>query len=111
MRGKRYRRGDRVKIYIHPSVSPEMIAWMNKQSDLTSFFFYGAQQLHKQVGEIDVSKILPSSHVFSLYVEKAPLLKIEVDPLKKLIPLQKESTGILEKKVWHAIHEIDCPYF
>ena len=83
MRSRRYKRGDRVKINIHKSVSPEMLAWLNKQSNPTNFFFFAAQQLFKQVGDIDVSKIIPSSHVYSLYVEPSSLLKVEVNPFKK----------------------------
>ena len=58
-----------------------MLAWLNKQSNPTNFSF-AAQQLFKQVGDIDVSKAIPSSHVFSLYVEPSSLLKVEVNPFK-----------------------------
>lgn len=67
MRSRRYKRGDRVKINIHKSVSPEMLAWLNKQSNPTNFFFFAAQQLFKQVGDIDVSKLYQAA-MFSHYM-------------------------------------------
>ena len=87
--------GDRVKINIHKSVSPEMLAWLNKQSNPTTFSLQ--QQLFKQVGDIDVSKAIPSSHVFSLYVEPSSLLKVEVNPFKN-VPLEaNKSTDNIKK--------------
>ncbi|EJQ51827.1 hypothetical protein A6279_22490 [Bacillus wiedmannii] len=111
MRSRRYKRGDRVKINIHKSVSPEMIAWLNKQSNPTNFFFFAAQQLFKQVGDIDVSKAIPSSHVFSLYVEPSSLLKVEVNPFKN-VPLEaNKSTENIKKKSWESVDQLDCPFF
>lgn len=110
-RHKRYKRGDRVKIYINHSVPPEMIAWLNKQSNVTSFFFYGVQQLFKQVGDVDVSKTLPNSHVFSLHVEHASMLKFEVSPCKKIMMEKQEPARCMEKEPWKYIDQIDCPFF
>ncbi|GLV64343.1 hypothetical protein Bmyc01_30130 [Bacillus mycoides] len=111
MRSRRYKRGDRVKININKSVSPEMIAWLNKQSNPTNFFFFAAQQLFKQVGDIDVSKTLPSSHVFSLYVEPSSLLKVEMNPFKN-VPLEtSKSTENVKKKSWESVDQLDCPFF
>ncbi|KFN04619.1 hypothetical protein D0U04_29520 [Bacillus clarus] len=111
MRSRRYKRGDRVKININKSVSPEMIAWLNKQSNATHFFFFAAQQLFKQVGNIDVSKTLPNSHVFSLHAEHSPILKIEVNPFKKVELENNKSTESIKKKSWESVDQLDCPFF
>ena len=84
MRSRRYKRGDRVKINIHKSVSPEMLAWLNKQSNPTNF---------------------------SLYIEPTSLLKIEVNPFKN-IPLEvNKSTESTKKKSWDSVDQLDCPFF
>ncbi|MEY8348125.1 hypothetical protein AALF16_07365 [Bacillus cereus] len=111
MRRKKYKCGNRVKIHLNKSVSPEMIAWINKQSDVTNFFLYGAQQLFKQVGDIDVSKTLPSSHVFSAYTESTSMFKIEVNPFKNVTMRKKESAEQLENMPWAFTDELDCPFF
>ncbi|PFA22746.1 MULTISPECIES: hypothetical protein [Bacillus cereus group] len=111
MRRKKYKCGDRVKINLNKSVSPEMITWINKQSDVTSFFLYGVQQLFKQVGDIDVSKTLPNSHVFSVYIEPTSMFKIEVNPFRNITMKKKESTGSVEDKPWALTDELDCPFF
>ncbi|PEU77689.1 hypothetical protein COL26_29070 [Bacillus thuringiensis] len=54
-------------------MSPEMIDFINKQSDLTMFFLYAAQQLHKQIGNTDVAEILPRKYTFTLDNETQPL--------------------------------------
>ena len=104
MRSRRYKRGDRVKINIHKSVSPEMLAWLNKQSNPTNF------ELFKQVGDIDVSKALPSDHVFSLYVEPSSLLKVEVNPFKNMT-LDTNTSTENAKKLWESVDQLDCPFF
>ncbi|MDM5188655.1 hypothetical protein QUF99_15405 [Bacillus sp. DX4.1] len=111
MRRKRYKRGDRIKINLNKYASPELISWINNQSDITKLFLYGIQQLYKQVGDIDVAKVLPNNHVFSLHVETASLLKIEVNPLKEFKSIEKGSSKLLEQKVWKTLDRIDCPYF
>ena len=86
-----------------------MLAWLNKQSNPTNFFFFAAQQLFKQVGDIDVSKALPSSHVFSLYVEPSSLLKVEVNPFKNMTLGTNTSTENA-KKLWESVDQLDCPF-
>ncbi|EEK50455.1 hypothetical protein bcere0002_25030 [Bacillus cereus ATCC 10876] len=88
-----------------------MLAWLNKQSNPTNFFFFAAQQLFKQVGDIDVSKALPSSHVFSLYVEPSSLLKVEVNPFKNMTLDTNTSTENAKKKLWESVDQLDCPFF
>ncbi|MED1116602.1 hypothetical protein [Bacillus paramycoides] len=111
MRSRRYKRGDRVKLNINKSVSPEMIAWLNKQSNPTNFFFFAAQQLFKQVGDIDVSKTLTNSYVFSLYTDPSPLLKVEVNPFKNIPVDNNKSTESIKKKSWESVDQLDCPFF
>lgn len=58
-RKKIYESGDRIQVSLSKNLSPEFLDWINSQSDLTNFFLYGAQQLYKQTGNIDVINILP----------------------------------------------------
>ncbi|MBJ7961138.1 hypothetical protein JDS77_26215 [Bacillus cereus group sp. N28] len=73
MARKIYKAGDRANVYIKKDISPEMIDFINKQSDLTMFFLYAAQQLHKQIGNTDVAEILPRKYTFTLDNETQPL--------------------------------------
>ncbi|MCU5092614.1 hypothetical protein [Bacillus toyonensis] len=73
MARKIYKAGDRANVYIKKDISPEMIDFINKQSDLTMFFLYAAQQLHKQIGNTDVAEILPRKYTFALDNETQPL--------------------------------------
>ena len=66
MRSRRYKRGDRVKINIHKSVSPEMLAWLNKQSNPTNFFFFAAATLLNK-WEILMCQKLYQAAMFSHY--------------------------------------------
>ncbi|HDX9577645.1 TPA: hypothetical protein ROX88_001142 [Bacillus pseudomycoides] len=76
MARKVYKAGDRANIYIKKDISEEMLEFINKQSDLTMFFLYAAQQLHKQIGDTDVAEILPRKYTFSLNAETRPLTTI-----------------------------------
>ncbi|PFS40805.1 hypothetical protein COK65_18785 [Bacillus thuringiensis] len=73
MARKIYKAGDRANVYIKKDISPDMIDFINKQSDLTMFFLYAAQQLHKQIGNVDVAEILPRKYTFALDNEIQPL--------------------------------------
>lgn len=73
MARKIYKAGDRANVYIKKDISPEMIDFINKQSDLTMFFLYAAQQLHKQIGNTDVAEILPRKYTFALDNKTQPL--------------------------------------
>lgn len=73
MARKIYKAGDRANVYIKKDISPDMIDFINKQSDLTMFFLYAAQQLHKQIGNVDVAEILPRKYTFTLDNETQPL--------------------------------------
>ncbi|EEM48117.1 hypothetical protein P4G85_22300 [Bacillus cereus] len=74
MARKVYKAGDRANVYIKKDISEEMIDFINKQSDLTMFFLYAAQQLHKQIGDTDVAEILPRKYTFSLDAETKTLI-------------------------------------
>lgn len=65
-RNKDYSQGDRINIYLSRDVPPEFINWINKQSDLSSFFLYAAQKLYEQTGYVDVSEIMPRKINFDL---------------------------------------------
>lgn len=74
-RNKDYAQGDRINIYLSRDVPPEFIEWINKQSDLSSFFLFAAQKLYQQTGFIDVSEIMPRKINFDLSsVDKSPVL-------------------------------------
>lgn len=57
-----------------------------------------------------MSKAIPSSHVFSLYVEPSSLLKVEVNPFKSLPLEANKSTDNIKKKSWEAVDQLDCPF-
>ncbi|MDA2593795.1 hypothetical protein PDQ30_26590 [Bacillus cereus group sp. Bc065] len=84
MARKIYKAGDRANVYIKKDISPDMIDFINKQSDLTMFFLYAAQQLHKQIGNVDVAEILPRKYTFALDNEIQPL-PIEHDEGSKTV--------------------------
>jgi len=73
MARKVYKAGDRANVYIKKDISQEMLDFINTQSDLTMFFLYAAQQLHKQIGNTDIAEILPRKYTFSLDAETKPL--------------------------------------
>ncbi|MFV1456797.1 hypothetical protein [Bacillus mycoides] len=66
MARKVYKAGDRANVYIKKDIAEEMLDFINNQSDLTMFFLYAAQQLHKQIGHTDVAEILPRKYTFAL---------------------------------------------
>lgn len=65
-RNKVYQQGDRINIYLSRDLTPEFIEWLNKQSDLSNFFLYAAQQLYQQTGFVDVSEVMPRKINFDL---------------------------------------------
>lgn len=58
-RTKIYKSGDKIQVSLNKDLSPEFINWINKQSDLTNFFLYGAQELYKEFGDIDIVNVMP----------------------------------------------------
>ncbi len=65
-RNKVYQQGVRINIYLSRDLTPEFVEWINKQSDLSNFFLYAAQQLYQQTGFIDVSEVMPRKINFEL---------------------------------------------
>ncbi|MFI9225278.1 hypothetical protein ACIGQ5_22570 [Peribacillus frigoritolerans] len=86
-RKKDYAQGDRINIYISRDVPPEFMEWINKQSDLSSFFLYAAQKLYQQTGFIDVSEIMPRKINFDLSsLDKSPALAPKTYEEEKMEP-------------------------
>lgn len=122
MARKVYKAGDRANVYIKKDISEEMIDFINKQSDLTMFFLYAAQQLHKQIGDTDVAEILPRKYTFSLDAETKPLT-IKQDEASKPVHLlaldqthvetnqeitkARESHDEEENKSWNKLDDLD----
>lgn len=125
MARKVYKAGDRANVYIKKDISPEMIDFINKQSDLTMFFLYAAQQLHKQIGDTDVAEILPRKYTFSLDAETKPLTTgptkqdeesqpihsstIDQTPVETKKDLAKpgEAHEVQEEKSWGSLDDLD----
>ncbi|KIQ77000.1 hypothetical protein RW25_29890 [Bacillus sp. L_1B0_8] len=103
MARKIYKAGDRANVYIKKDISPDMIDFINKQSDLTMFFLYAAQQLHKQIGNVDVAEILPRKYTFALDNETQPL------PIKHNEDSKTVHTPVLDQTHIEASQEITNP--
>ncbi|MGG0261448.1 hypothetical protein ABEY48_09740 [Bacillus mycoides] len=126
MARKIYKAGDRANVYIKKDISPDMIDFINKQSDLTMFFLYAAQQLHKQIGNVDVAEILPRKYTFALDNATQPLpinhdedfktVHIPVSDQTHIETSQKltnpgESHEEEENKTWNKLNDLeDDPY-
>ncbi|MGH0951423.1 hypothetical protein [Bacillus mycoides] len=122
MARKIYKAGDRANVYIKKDISPEMIDLINKQSDLTMFFLYAAQQLHKQIGNTDVAEILPRKYTFALDNETTPLpIKHDKDATSVHTPVSNqthietsqeitnpgESHNEEENESWNKLNNLD----
>lgn len=125
MARKVYKAGDRANVYIKKDISPEMLKFINKQSDLTMFFLYAAQQLHKQVGNVDIAEILPRKYTFSLdaqtkhlktvpeeqqiSVSSASLSQSPVESNDKTAEIRATQEEP-QKTSWESLDEIEDPY-
>lgn len=122
-RKKVYEQGDRINIYLSRDLTPEFIEWINKQSDLSNFFLYAAQQLYQQTGFVDVSEVMPRKINFDLSSEdNTPQLQAEVNSTVKKeenIPDTKNVPGIVldseeqkndEKAAWSGVEDLEDPY-
>ncbi len=69
-RTKIYKKGERMNIFLSRDLTPEFLDWINKQSDLSSFFLYAAQQLYEKTGFVDVAEIMPRKINFDITNEK-----------------------------------------
>ncbi|OOR04000.1 hypothetical protein BW900_24270 [Bacillus mycoides] len=122
MARKVYKAGDRANVYIKKDISHEMLDFINKQSDLTMFFLYAAQQLHKQIGDTDVAEILPRKYTFSLDaetktlttkqdVESLPIHSSTLDQMNletnKEITKARETHEEQKEKSWGSLNDLD----
>lgn len=98
MARKVYKAGDRANVYIKKDISHEMLDFINKQSDLTMFFLYAAQQLHKQIGDTDVAEILPRKYTFTLDSETKPLPIKQEEASKPVHSLALDQTHVETKQ-------------
>ena len=128
-RNKVYKQGDRINIYLSRDLTSEFVEWINKQSDLSNFFLYAAQQLYQQTGFVDVSEVMPRKINFELSSEDKTLLT-EKMPIKQekakepaIIqekankPEEADSEGIFEDDkqheedaAWSSIQDLDDPF-
>ncbi|PFK20862.1 hypothetical protein [Bacillus cereus] len=122
MARKVYKAGDRANVYIKKDISQEMLDFINNQSDLTMFFLYAAQQLHKQIGNTDVAEILPRKYTFSLDSKTKPLTVKQDEEAKSVhtpaldqthvetnqeITKHRESDAEEENKSWSKLDDLD----
>lgn len=122
MARKVYKAGDRANVYIKKDISHEMLDFINKQSDLTMFFLYAAQQLHKQIGDTDVAEILPRKYTFSLDaetktlttkqdVESLPIHSSTLDQMNletnKEITKARETHEEQKEQSWGSLNDLD----
>ncbi|WP_332633085.1 hypothetical protein [Halalkalibacter flavus] len=117
IRNKEYKQGDRINIYLSRDLTPEFIDWINQQSDLSNFFLYAAQQLHKQTGTVDVSEVMPRKINFHLPKTDKPTSKMEEPVEKRSIPEPEplmeekefidESQSIKKDETWANIEDMD----
>ena len=90
-RKKNYIQGDRINIYLSRDIPPTFIEWINKQSDLSSFFLFAARKLYEDTGFVDVSEIMPRKINFDLALtDKSPR------PLSTLTETETEEEPIIE---------------
>lgn len=87
-RSKVYKQGERINIYLSRDVTPEFVEWINKQSDLSNFFLYAAQQLYQQTGFVDVSEVMPRKINFELTSE---------DRTAKMLSSQEQTKSVIEE--------------
>lgn len=101
-RNKEYSVGDRINIYLSRDLTPEFVDWINKQSDLSNFFLYAAQQLYQQTGFVDVSEVMPRKINYDLTSEvKTPQSQgyvIPTAPDKANTPETTEPPNVNEHK-------------
>lgn len=77
---KTYQQGEKVQVYLNKSITPDFLEWINKQSDLSNFFLYAAQQLYEKTGFIDVSDIMPRKINFDIVTNTATTSIADTEP-------------------------------
>ncbi|MFD2616466.1 hypothetical protein [Terrilactibacillus laevilacticus] len=113
-RNKEYKQGDRINIYLSRDITPEFIDWINKQSDLSSFFLYATRQLYRHTGNIDVSEVMPRKINFDLSAENRSMEAPEnvtsppaPSPTKDEEELIDESESSKTEEKWASIENLD----
>ena len=114
-RNKVYQQGDRINIYLSRDLTPEFVEWINKQSDLSNFFLYAAQQLYQQTGFIDVSEVMPRKINFELSSTDKVTLPIREQAIieqpesttkdEETIPVAKNESK--EQESWAGTENLD----
>ncbi|MGM0867386.1 MAG: hypothetical protein ACQEWF_22210 [Bacillota bacterium] len=109
-RNKIYQQGDRINIYLSRDLTPEFVEWINKQSDLSNFFLYAAQQLYQQTGFVDVSEVMPRKINFDLSstdTPHSPIEKTKKELSNKKIPEEMTEEEKGKDSVWSSIEDLD----
>ena len=116
-RNKVYKQGDRINIYLSRDLTPEFVDWINKQSDLSNFFLYAAQQLYEKTGFVDVSEVMPRKINFDLPGIEAlsdTSTKIQKEEIQSREEMDKEEIDESEEKketdTWASLDDLDDPY-
>lgn len=114
-RNKVYQQGDRINIYLSRDLTPEFVEWINKQSDLSNFFLYAAQQLYQQTGFIDVSEVMPRKINFEISSTDKVTLPIREQTIieqpesttkdEETIPVAKNESK--EQESWAGTENLD----
>lgn len=121
-RNKVYKQGERINIYLSRDLTPEFVEWINKQSDLSNFFLYAAQQLYQQTGFVDVSEVMPRKINFDLPIADKPTPQHVNEEIEqpteehKKTDEERETEGIFEEEkededsAWSSIQDLDDPF-
>lgn len=112
-RNKVYKQGDRINIYLSRDLTPEFVEWINKQSDLSNFFLYAAQQLYQQTGFVDVSEVMPRKINFEFSspgnTTLPPQQQVQIEqPIKNVeetISVEKNTSE--EQTAWSGTENLD----
>lgn len=117
-RKKEYKQGDRINIYLSRDLTPEFIEWINKQSDLSNFFLYAAQQLYSKTGYVDVAEVMPRKINFDLSATDLPVLEeskkvLKETEIKETETKEEQSEPVKEDKqtkAWSDIEDLEDPF-
>lgn len=124
-RTKKYDKGERINVFLSRELTPEFLEWINKQSDLSSFFLYAAQQLYEKTGFVDVAEVMPRKINFHLElnndnkkevpIQELPIaLKSEESSIKEVKEEEVEEVEEVEEKEysqWESTEDLDDDYY
>lgn len=123
-RTKIYDKGEKINIFLSRNLTPEFLEWINKQSDLSSFFLYAAQQLYEKTGFVDVAEIMPRKINFQIDTHEENIKELPTTEIPSHVQSEaitsdfKEVTSKpkqiindnAEKESWANIDELDDDY-